>query len=466
MTAAVFLIRRARSHPRQRGFRFVAILTVALITAAGPLCSALADARAQACESLDKLVTTFFSTRDQTARGRIAAEINVKTAGSLEQIAAAVARINVWQPINQPSESLTVENPSGGPTRLTVRLPPGYTPEKRYPLVFALPRTSQENANPLDGEILASASATHIVVIPDNTRCADFHALAVLSDEPRRWLDVLKKRYRLDSDRIYLFGSGTGGDAAFIIALMHSDAFAAVAIRDGALRIPYRRELQTLLLPNLAITPTRLIWTVPPLRSNVAPSPREIDVALSNAQAVEFAQTANLPIRAFPLDHGSTLDPSIILDAFHVPRPPVARPRSHRFRYPQQSSTRLVRVGRFGPTVWRGDQLDIATGPHVDRPQFIRTVLDDKLARLDVAIDGQTVDIQSQKCESIELLITPDVLDLSKPVTIRYNGKRRFEGRLPVSVATLLSSAYDQWEFQNPAWCRLHIGPKGPARSF
>ncbi len=466
MTAPTLLDTPTMLRAARRGLRLLTILTIAIIATSDVLASTPPNDHAQASEELDALVTTFFSTPDQAARSAIAVKINLKTAGSLEQTAAAVARVNMWRPINQPTESLTVDNPSAAPTRLSVRLPPDYTPERRYPLVLALLTTSRLDPDPFDRKVLSAISQTHIVAIPDNTRCADFDGPAELSDEPRRWIHALKKRYRIDSDRIYLFGSGTGGDAAFIIALMHSDAFAATIVREGALRIPFRRELQSLLLPNLATTPTRLIWTIPNLRAHNAPSPREIDVALSNAQAVEFAKNANLPILAFPLDPGSTPDPSTILNAFQASRSPAARPQSHRFRYPQQSPTRFVRVGRFGPQIWQGDQLDIAPGRHVDRSQFIHIVLDDKLAQLAAKIDGQTIHVQSRRCTSIELLIQPSMLDVSKRVTIRYNGKRRFEDRLPISVATLLSSAYDQWEFQHPAWCRLRIGPKGQPRSF
>ena len=93
-------------------------------------------------------------------------------------------------------------------------------------------------------------------------------------------------------------------------------------------------------------------------------------------------------------------------------------------------------------------------------------MLESKLAYLHARVDDQTIAVTSRKCEIIELHIGVELVDLAKPVLIKYNDKRRFEGRLPTSVLTLLESAYEEWEFQHPSCVRLRMGKKGRVLPF
>ena len=93
-------------------------------------------------------------------------------------------------------------------------------------------------------------------------------------------------------------------------------------------------------------------------------------------------------------------------------------------------------------------------------------MLESKLAYMHGEVGDQTIAVASRKCEIIELRIGVELVDLTKPVLIKYNGKRRFEGRLPTSILTLLESAYEEWEFQHPACVRLRIGKRGRVLPF
>ncbi|MCC7418597.1 MAG: PDZ domain-containing protein [Acidobacteria bacterium] len=61
--------------------------------------------------------------------------------------------------------------------------------------------------------------------------------------------------------------------------------------------------------------------------------------------------------------------------------------------------------------------------------------------RVDAVRRGNTVTVQSYGVAAFTLLLSPDVFDFSKPITVVVNGGVRFQGRVERSLATLLKWA-------------------------
>lgn len=122
------------------------------------------------------------------------------------------------------------------PVKYQVLLPQEYSPQHRYPLVISL-RPIERNAEwslrwwgGNSNEPLQAQRHGYIVMAPEylvpgeknytpNAR-SHFVVLQAIRDA--------RKRFNIDSDRIFLAGHGTGGDAAFDIGLSHPDEFAGV----------------------------------------------------------------------------------------------------------------------------------------------------------------------------------------------------------------------------------------------
>lgn len=125
----------------------------------------------------------------------------------------------------------------------SVLLPSEYHPDHAYPLIVALHRQERPASQELafwgmGSETAARASALggqsqrhgYIVIAPeyvdDDKRIYDYSA-----DGHKIVLDSIVdacKRFRIDSDRVFLTGHGMGGDAAFDIGFSHPDLFAGV----------------------------------------------------------------------------------------------------------------------------------------------------------------------------------------------------------------------------------------------
>jgi hypothetical protein len=127
--------------------------------------------------------------------------------------------------------------PEGTPSiRYRVMLPPEYTPQRSYPMVVAMHSVERSPEWELRwwagtaAEPLQAQRNGYIVIVPEyvkeKAKAYDYspmtHYRVIQSIRDAR------KRFNIDSDRIYLGGHGTGGDAAYDIGMAHPDLFAGV----------------------------------------------------------------------------------------------------------------------------------------------------------------------------------------------------------------------------------------------
>lgn len=121
-----------------------------------------------------------------------------------------------------------------------VDLPQGYAddPGKRWPLLLYLPGMGErgEDLNILRhtglGKVVAEGRKIPAIAIsPQVPNNADWSVPALA-----KLLDELPAKYRIDTDRIYLLGSSSGGEAVWHLAVTYPDRFAAVVAMAGESR--------------------------------------------------------------------------------------------------------------------------------------------------------------------------------------------------------------------------------------
>lgn len=410
------------------------------------------EADEQKHAALTELVEQYFGTTDRSGRTALVAEIRKSAGESVAAVAAAMMDAQLWESIDESADEIAVSYGPGRHTRIAVTLPDDYDPTKRYPLILAFVDPVEA---PAERE-WPEAFDDFVVAAPLDIDNDPFNAGIQGSAAPAEWLMALRRRYHLDSDRLYLHGSGIPGDAAFVSLVMHCDLFAAAVIHEATLDVPFRKELQQLLLDNLHDTPLHLMWTEPSLPPSTELEGRQVEIALANRSIVEFARKAGLPI-------AETMEPWRQFQ--RIGRRAVRDVRKW-FRYPAQGQAGFVRQRVFRPPAWEGDQLDIQVAPEVNRGAFITKFFESKLARLTGRIRGQRIEVTSTHCESVEIRLGPGMVDFDESVVIFYNGNRRFDGHIRPSIATLLASAYADWEFQRPVYVRLLVGDAGRVRPF
>jgi len=131
------------------------------------------------------------------------------------------------------------ENPdekSEGMIRYSVLLPPEYNSHHRYPLVVSL-RPNHRSAEKqmawwAGTETNPGQSQRHgyIVIVPEylEENAKKYNYSSTAHNVVLQSIRNVRKRFSVDSDRIFLSGHGIGGDAAFDIGMSHPDLFAGV----------------------------------------------------------------------------------------------------------------------------------------------------------------------------------------------------------------------------------------------
>lgn len=216
------------------------------------------------------LMGEYLRSEDSARRQEILAELTSLEGVGPDAIADLIPYLNPWIETPQLSSGQvtileTVEQVAGwggdsaegkavlaktaGPVRYAAVLPPEYTPNRNYPMIVALRAAewSIEQAAHYWGSALdgfgrpAPGPATksgYIVIAPqyapENQAGYEYtvrEQLAILAA-----IRDAKKRFNVDGDRVFLAGHGMGGDAAFDIALSHSDLFAGAVPISGLCR--------------------------------------------------------------------------------------------------------------------------------------------------------------------------------------------------------------------------------------
>jgi pimeloyl-ACP methyl ester carboxylesterase len=137
-----------------------------------------------------------------------------------------------------PAKTVThrvLDDENNQPTEYALKLPPEYHPLRSYPALVVLhsglgPKTAIEqwSAEAMRrGYILIAPEYAVAGQAPDYHYTPSEHAAVELA------LRDARKRYAIDSDRVFLAGQLTGGNMAWDYALAHPDLFAGVVVLSG-----------------------------------------------------------------------------------------------------------------------------------------------------------------------------------------------------------------------------------------
>lgn len=139
----------------------------------------------------------------------------------------------------RPGEVHTVSTTPPGHTpafTYKVLLPPEYSPHHTYPLLVALrsrDHSDEDTVKWWGGDADRPGPAMrrgYILIVPDyaEARKADYDYSPASHQAVIEALRDARKRFNVDSNRVFLAGHGMGADAAFDIGMAHPDEFAGV----------------------------------------------------------------------------------------------------------------------------------------------------------------------------------------------------------------------------------------------
>ena len=410
--------------------------------------------------TLDGLVVRFFHTDDVAERRELSQVIARAADGSVDAVAQAVREVDLWSDIEGHPCFFSFERGDGSDVDVSLRLPDGYDPRKPYPVLICMPDNTINALNALSDatRVLGDAIRGFVLVCPRTPIGGSFHQPLAASSDTGRFMRALRRRIHTDTNRVYLFGAGAGGDRAWLSAIMQADWFAGAVVMASCPPAPYPEQVYPLLLPNLRNVPVLSAWSPP---NEELPSDHRFRIAAHNRGIVEFARRARLPITGLELPFTSPFSTTLPLNRVtpiltHC-RPPVIRNVAHRFRYPEQGRASWLRMAEPREPIWQADQLAILPAAGTDRDAFIADTVRSRLPFLSGIVDGQTLTIESRGCARIDILLTEGLVDLDQPVTVVCNGRKRHTQPAEPSIKTLLDTAYEDWDVQRLVFAKLSI---------
>jgi enterochelin esterase-like enzyme len=154
---------------------------------------------------------------------------------SVEEFAQMIPNLPPPEPpamLPQGSAEYTAESNRGGRAvnKYHVQLPPEYHPSRPWPVLVVLHQTDETPKMALQRWSVEAARNGYIVAAPA-WQTAPNAAYEYSADEHNTVLDTLvdlRRKFQVDSDRVFLAGSASGGSMAFDVGMSHPDQFAGV----------------------------------------------------------------------------------------------------------------------------------------------------------------------------------------------------------------------------------------------
>ena len=415
---------------------------------------------------LGDLVEDYFRTDDPKERSKLVGSIDRAGHGDLAAVARAMGEVSLWTSLPNDVGTFAFESAIDGKVRVAYRLPEDYAPSLRYPMVVCIPGAgaAARDTLALAMAALGEAAKGFVFICPVRPVRTTFCQPVEAASDVQRLLRRARREIHIDTDRVFLFGFGQGGETAWMTAITQPDPFAGVIVLSAYPRLPYPEQVYTFLLNNLRRLPVLTVWRSP---DGTHVATRQAVVAAHNRAIVAFAERAALPVIGIEVPRN---EPAGLRPPTDEVRTMLARRRlspspvvSHWFRYPAHGRADWLWQGRFTGEVWEADQLAIAVSPAADRDKFIADVVKSKLGYLGGRIEGRNITLNTRRCARVDLLLPMGLVDLTKPILVRCNGKRRYDRLLEPSVRTLLETAYERWEFQHPVAARLSFSVRTDA---
>jgi len=329
-------------------------------------------------------------------------------------------------------------------------VPASYDPARAWPLRVSLhggvgrqpPGQGEPPARPLNNRIVSDGE---LVLQPR----AWFDSAWWTPDQLEnltRLIDRVKHDYNVDESRVYVTGISDGGTGVYYLAMRYATPWAACMPLNGhpsVIANPDTGADGQLYSGNLVNCPLRIV--------NGGRDP--LYPAASVAPIIEmFKRTgATLQFQVYP-DAGHDVSwwpqerarfEAFLAEHRRVPHPEKISWETERTdRYNRFRWLVIDRLGKRSSDVVLDDVNTFSPTPIMERPLFDR---EKPSGRVDVVRRGNAFDVRSRGVQAFTLLISPDVVDMSKPVHVTVNGKSVQDAIVNRDVATLMKwAARDQ----------------------
>lgn len=361
----------------------------------------------------------------------------------LGTVLEALRRGRTYGPAPSGATTLAFTASDGTSLEAHVELPGGYLPTRRWPVRVQLhggvSRPDGAGARPLTPNRLPGEEA--IYVQPRGHARAEWWHLNQY-EHMVATLDRVKRTYNVDENRVYLTGVSDGATGAYFFAMKLPTPFSAFLPLNGNMRVlatPGTRANGQMYAGNMVNKPFFVVnGGRDPLYPVSAVSPH-VEMLRAAGTTVEFRPQpeAGHDTSWWPLEREA-------FERFVRDHP--------RHPHPARLSWETERTDRYNRVHWLvitglgrrpADDAALAdvnrfAAPDGEQRMFARQW---PSGRVDVGRTANVFEARTRGVSTFTLLLSPDVVDFSRPVTVRVNGAEVFAGPVAQDVRTLLTWA-------------------------
>jgi len=340
----------------------------------------------------------------------------------------------------------------------SVNVPESYDPERRYQVRFQLHGgVSRESNRPRgDGSIGALAGADQIYILPTSWVDAMWWNPSQL-ENLGTILDVVKRTYNVDENRVAVSGVSDGGTGAYYIAMKDTTPYASFLPLNGYILVLRSEDLAVgdVFPTNLRNKPFFVVnGGRDPLYPAGIVGPTVLHLKDKGVEVVYQPQPNGV--------HNTAWWPEV-KDSFEAfVRSHPRNPLPDRLTWETNGSSidnrahwlvidKLAPVPRNAPDL---DDVNVLTAGGA--AMFGHS---HPSGRVDLVRGGNTVTATTKGVAEFTLLVSPDAFDLSQPLKVVANGRTVFDGRVEPSLATLLKWAARDNDRTMLFAAELHIKP-------
>lgn len=391
------------------------------------------------------LVEDYLRAGGEDERRRIALDLKNLESVTVERVLAMLPMLDlpIETPHLVPGDHLHIEADSAiGKVNYSVLLPLEYNPRRKYPAVVSLRPAERSTDDMLTWwggsreKPLQSQRRGYIVIAPEYADEDQKHH--DYSARTREYVEAAlfdaRKRFRIDSDRVFLSGHGMGADAAFDIGMSRPHLFAGVIPIAGAIDghcINYWKNAE------------HLAWYVVSGeldQNRLERNPLVLNNMLRNSFDMQYVEYVGRGYESFYAEIHRIfdwMDAHQRVNAVKEFDGHVMRAADDQFYWIQADSYLPIVSNIVVPT----RHAPAATGRGKRRPTFQFEVLD--------GLSATTVSV-SIPARQFTLWFSPDIVDFQREMKIRVSGKIKFKGFPRPELATLLEDLRVRGDREKP----------------
>lgn len=410
----------------------------------------------------------FLTTSDAAERGRLAEQIGADPAFEPTKLSKWLHAAALFEPLPAGRHTISVALPAGGTRQVVLRVPKEYDAKRAWPLIYCL-HGDGGNAEAILGfveRLLGERVEQYVLAAPDQYEEVAIHQQVwPPPGEHAAVLRALRKAIHVDNEKVHAIGYSKGAHTAWTLAVLLPDAFASVMPLAGTFLLETTDKLWDTFLPSALHTPVYCVWGANDTEDSTGGESKAGGIAGVNRKLRNATKKHNIPASMTELPdvgHGNVMPPPQVLDDFLILRRVEAPTRfSFAFRHISQGRAWWVEAHEWTGPEWDLKPLNLTLPPGralTDQEavnEAMASAVRRRLGELGGEVKGNAITLRRKNVTVLTVWIAYDLIDWSKPVTLKVGGEKAFEGRLQPDLLLCLTQAAETLDFERLRWAAL-----------